>query len=166
MAYEARALVNHILDVADVHGTPLTHMALHKIAYFAHGWKLAQTENSLVADEFEAWEYGPVLATVYPAFKDAGRQPLKSRAMSFDPVSQQRTTAYADIADADALLIRDVLRAYGRMNALVLSDLTHRPGGPWDAVWNSRNGKVNLGMRIMNDAIAADFLRPDNKNSG
>jgi uncharacterized phage-associated protein len=158
MAYEPRALANHLLDVADALGLPLTHMAVHKIAYFAHGWHLAQTGAPLIAEEFEAWEYGPVLPTVYAAFKDAGRQPVRSRAVVFNPVTQQRATANASVAPDDAALIRDVVRAYGRMNALTLSDLTHRPGGPWDRVWNAGNGRVTLGMRIRHDAIRADFL--------
>lgn len=159
MAYEPRALANHLLDVADALGLPLTHMAVHKIAYFAHGWHLAQTAEPLITEEFEAWEYGPVLPTLYAAFKDAGRQPVRSRAVAFNPVTQHRTIAHARVAPKDAALIRDIMRAYGRMNALTLSDLTHRPGGPWDRVWNAGNGRVILGMRIRHDAIRMDFLR-------
>lgn len=96
-----------LLDVADALGLPLTHMAVHKVAYFAHGWHLAQAGAPLIAEEFEAWEYGPVLPTVYAAFKDAGRQPVRSRAVVFNPVTQQRTTAHASVAQDDAALIRD-----------------------------------------------------------
>jgi len=41
MPYDCRAIANAILNEADAIGLRLTHMALHKIAYYAHGWQLA-----------------------------------------------------------------------------------------------------------------------------
>jgi uncharacterized phage-associated protein len=158
MAYEARALANLLLDLGDELGLPMTHMALHKVAFYAHGWRLAQTGEPLISDEFEAWEHGPVLPTVYAAFKSAGREPVKDRALRFNPVTQERSVARAVPSADDLDFLRDIVRAYGRLDALTLSDMTHRQGGPWDRVWNAGGGRVTLGMRIKNSAIKDDFL--------
>lgn len=158
MPYEARALTNRLLDLADLQGLSLTHMALHKIAYFAHGWRLAERGEPLVSEVFEAWEHGPVLPSVYGAFKGFGRTPVTGRAERLDPVSQTRRVAAASFPADDLEFLKNIVGAYGRLNAFVLSDLTHRPGGPWDRVWNAAGGRVALGMRIKNSAILADFL--------
>ncbi len=159
MAFEARALANQILDLAEELRLPLTHMSLHKIAYFAHGWWSAQHGAPLVAEEFEAWEHGPVLPSVYGAFKTAGRKPITWRAEKFDPVTQIRTKASADFSTDDIAFLKNIVNAYGRLNALTLSDMTHRPGSPWDCVWNAGGGRVTLGMRIKHEAIRAEFLQ-------
>ena len=39
--YDARAVANFLLDLADERSVPLTQMSLLKILYFAHGWYLA-----------------------------------------------------------------------------------------------------------------------------
>jgi uncharacterized phage-associated protein len=158
MTYEPRATANLLLDLADELRLPLTHMALHKVAYYAHGWRLAASNVPLLTDEFEAWEHGPVLSTVYNAFKGAGREAIRGRAYRFDPVSQQRSIATAAFLMEDRAFLRDIVKAYGRLDALTLSDMTHRRGGPWDLVWNAGGGRVTLGMRIKNEAIRSDFL--------
>lgn len=158
MAYEVRAVANLILDIAEEMRLPITHMALHKIAYYAHGWRLAEINRPFTAEEFEAWEHGPVLPTVYASFKNAGRQPITSRAERFNPVTQQRTLAHAIFEEADKIFLKNIVRAYGRLDALTLSDMTHRPGGAWDRVWNAPQGQIRLGMRIKNEEIRATFL--------
>jgi uncharacterized phage-associated protein len=159
MGYDGRAVANLLLDLADEQGLSLTHMAIHKIAYFAHGWTLAKKNSPLVNHQFEAWKYGPVIASVYRALKGIGDAPVKVRVNGFDPVLDVSFPVFAAFDPSDRDLIRDVLNAYGRMPATKLSDITHRPGGAWDQVWNAPGGKITLGMRIPDDAIRREFLR-------
>jgi uncharacterized phage-associated protein len=158
MAYDARAVANLLLDLADELGLSLTHMAIHKIAYFAHGWRLAQRGEPLVRQQFEAWDYGPVLRSIYDAFKAAGRAKIATRAQGFDPVARVSFPVQANFPAEDREFLRAILLAYGRYSATHLSDLTHRRGGAWDRVWNAPDGRVTLGMRIPDQAIRDDFL--------
>jgi uncharacterized phage-associated protein len=158
MAYDARALANLLLDLADDLGLRLTHMAIHKIIFYAHGWYLAETNEPLVRQAFEAWDYGPVLKPVYEALRPSGKKPVAIRATHFDPVSGNTRVVSANFASSDVSFVRNVLRAYGHLDALELSHLTHRSGSPWDQVWNAPGGKITLGMTISNDAIREDFL--------
>ncbi|MBP0492779.1 Panacea domain-containing protein [Pararoseomonas indoligenes] len=161
MPYEAKALANWLLDEADRQQIPLTHMGVHKVIYYGHGWRLAQFNQPLIKEIFEAWEYGPVLAGLYKVLKAAGKDVVRIRAKSFDPVHQREVVPYVAPSEDDASFLRDVLRAYGRLNALTLSDMTHRPGGAWDQVWNAPKGEITLGMRIKNDNIRREFLNLD-----
>lgn len=158
MAYDGRAVANVLLDLADELGLSLTHMSLHKIAYFAHGWRLAEVGEPLVRQQFEAWAYGPVLRSVYDAFKIAGRAKITTRAGGFDPVARVSFIVKADFSTEDRAFLRAVLGAYGRYSAVQLSAVTHLPGGAWDQVWNAPDGRITLGMRIQNEAIRRDFL--------
>ena len=42
MSYDCRAIANAVLDLGDQLKLRLTHMAVHKVMYYAHGWHLAQ----------------------------------------------------------------------------------------------------------------------------
>ena len=137
MSYESRALANAILDLADQLRIKLTHMAVHKIIYHAHGWRLAETGLPLVSEPFEAWEHGPVLPSLYGALKQAGKQPVTGRAMRFNPATGVRSVAHADVPPEDRVFLRNMLRTYGPIHAFDLSDMTHRQGGPTPRVGRS-----------------------------
>jgi uncharacterized phage-associated protein len=158
MAYDGRAVANQVVDQADGLGLRLTHMAVHKIVFFAHGWRLAQRNEALIRQQFEAWNYGPVLRSVYDALKCAGRGNVTTRVRGLDPVTRVTFPIRADFSPEDQEFLRAILLAYGRYSAAHLSTLTHRPGGAWDRIWNAPNGRITLGMRIANEAIQEDFL--------
>jgi uncharacterized phage-associated protein len=158
MPYDCRAVANAILDLADEFGLRLTHMAVHKIAYYAHGWHLARTETPLIRQEFEAWRDGPVQRLVWDCFKAAGGSPIRGRATRFDLVSRTATEVREEIAESDLRLLRDIVVGYGHLHAFELSEMTHEKGGPWDRVWNAPGGRVTLGMRIEHAAIREHFI--------
>jgi uncharacterized phage-associated protein len=158
MAYDGRALANLLLDQADRQGLRLTNLGVQKVLYNAHGWHLVQFSAPLVAQAFEAWRHGPVLPAVWEAFKQAGDRPIAGRAMRLDPVTREVSIASADFAPHVAGFLSAILRSYGHIDPLVLSRMTHRPGGPWHKVWAAPNGGVTPGMRIADEAIRVDFL--------
>lgn len=159
MTYDARAVANALLDLAAENGASLTHMAVHKIIYYAHGWYLAKYGEPLVKQEFEAWKDGPVLRSVWESLRDSGSKPVTQRAERFDPVKQTREIVRPEIAEDVRRFLSNVLGAYGHLHAFELSEMTHAPGGPWDRVWNSPGGRVTLGMRISHEAIRRHFER-------
>jgi uncharacterized phage-associated protein len=67
-AYDPRVVANAIIDRAAQEGQPVTHIALQKLLYFAHGLFLLRHRKPLVSGYFEAWTYGPVHPAVYGAF--------------------------------------------------------------------------------------------------
>ena len=55
---------------------PITQIKLQKLIYFAHGFYLAIREKPLVKEKIEAWQFGPVITSVYHKFKDWGSNPI------------------------------------------------------------------------------------------
>lgn len=159
MPYDSRAIANAILDVADRAGIALTHMAIHKVMYYAHGWQLAATGVPLVAQEFQAWRDGPVQRPVWDCFKSFGSRPVTARATKLDLVTRETVEVTAPISADELTLLSQVVTGYGQIDARELSAMTHERGGPWDQVWNAPGGRITLGMRISDTSICAHFKR-------
>lgn len=133
-------------------------MALLKIIYFSHGWHLAKFDQPLVSNAFEAWKDGPVLRTVYNCFRDSGSKMIEARATKFNPRTERYDRVPYHLSEEQEALVRDVFHAYAHLDAFQLSDLTHESGSPWHEVWNAPYDRLNIGMRIPNDAIRNYFL--------
>jgi uncharacterized phage-associated protein len=159
MPYDCRALANAVLDLGDQMNVPLTHMAVHKVMYYAHGWHLAKNDAPLVEQEFEAWKDGPVQRLVWEALKTSGSRPITQRVTRLDIVTRS-VNVVAQNVDIDHLrFLRGIVAGYGSLHAFQLSEMTHEPGGPWDRVWNASHGRISVGMRISNESIREHFQR-------
>lgn len=155
--YDPRGIANLLLDIADAEGLSITHLALQKLIYFAHGIHLMQTKKPLVSGYFEAWEFGPVNPSVYKAFRDAGSRPIRTRAHGKDVL----TGRAHELKMPDDLevrrLIGDVLRHYGSMSPGRLVDLSHAKGSPWHVVVHETRTDIAFGLRIPDSVIADRF---------
>jgi uncharacterized phage-associated protein len=155
--HDARAIANFFLDRAEARGMKLTIMTLLKVLYFAHAWHLAKEDKPLIAQQFEAWEYGPVNRVVYDQFKSFGKNPISRRAVSFDPMQAAfLPTPYALDANTERFL-NNIFDYYSQFHAYKLSDLTHEKGSPWDVIWSAAATRAVPGMYIPNDLIASWF---------
>jgi len=152
---DAKALANILLDWADECGLPITPMKLQKLTYYCHAEFLAATGRPLVAQEFEAWDYGPVIPGLFHEFKSFGREAITSRAMRFDPISARRQhVESADLGEFQPL-IRQAFALYVGYSASALSRMSHVESGPWsEALSQFRIGK-NPGRKIAHSLIIA-----------
>ncbi len=152
ISLDGRALANHILDFCDVHARPMTNLSLQKIIFFCHVWALLDFDKPLIKQEFEAWEYGPVLQYVYRDFKQAGDSHILFRAKKVDPETGRAVIVENEMPSELKIYLCKILDFYTRLSASQLVNLSHITSGPWDQVWN-HEGKTNPGMRISNNAI-------------
>ncbi len=157
MPYDPRAICNLILDEAG--RAAITHVALQKLLYFAHGLHLQRTEQPLVSGHFEAWKHGPVHPAVYKAFKQAGAAAIDFRATGRDPLTGEARSLLPNIDDVAYNCVRQTVVAYGNMTAWTLVDISHAKGAPWDIIVEKAKDGVALGLRIPNDLIAGEFKK-------
>ena len=125
MQYQAVAVANAFLDMARAEGRALDPMQLQKLVYFAHGWHLGLTGDPLILEPIEAWDYGPVIRTLYQELKTYGSG--KVSGMIGDLRSEPPNVW--DQATKDFL--HKVWEVYGKLSAVELSAMTHRPNTPW-----------------------------------
>lgn len=155
--YDPRAVANLMLDEADRLGIKITHIALQKLLYFAHGIFLTQTKRPLVSGYFEAWQYGPVHPSAYRAFKAAGSAPITMRAIGQDPLTGAAREMRKPDDFAVTGLVQQVLNSYGRMSPGRLVDLSHAKGSPWQHIADKARTDVAFGLRIPDNLILERF---------
>jgi len=156
--YDARGVANFFLDLADQNRTSLTQMALLKLLYFAQGWHLAKSDAPLVLQDFEAWQFGPVIKIVRDEFSKFGDSAISGRATRFDLIKGQRSIVTPMLTDEDQAFVTSIFSAYRGFDAWQLSELTHEAGSPWDCLWNSNTPVGRLGLRIRNEDIRNHFV--------
>ena len=155
--YDARAVANFLLDLAQEINFPLTQVSLLKLIYFAHGWYLAENGRPLIKQDFEAWEHGPVVKVVRDEFKIFLDEPITSRAFQLDIYSGERFVVKPLLSESDARFVDAVFGHYHSYGTWRLSDLTHDPGSPWDVLWHSAEPVGRLALRMKNDEIRKYF---------
>lgn len=156
MAYDARAIANCFLGIAKQNGSSLTPMKVQKLIYFAHGWHLALHDKPLVVDPIQAWQYGPVISSVYQEFKSFGSGAITFLAKDFDFESLRFHTPQVDIDDdSTKTLLNTIWDVYGQLTAVQLSNLSHVKDGPWEkARFEGDNGKSAL----IRDELIRDYF--------
>lgn len=130
--------------------TPCTHLSLEKLVYFAYADYLCACDERLFEDAIYAFSYGPVVDSVYQAFKKSGYQPLQPVDFSGDrvvcahveemPIRSRILFARNGVEKLRA--INRTVQIYGTLSARELVELTHRPGTPWSKVDSTKPYQV------------------------
>lgn len=155
--YDGRSVANLILDLADLKKAAITQLKLLKILYYCNGWYLATQGVRLVKQDFEAWDYGPVVRVVRDAFKSFGKNPITTRAKRLDIYTGDYVSIPPISNNFDVDFISRVFDMYRHLDAWELSNMTHEKGSPWDRIWNSETPLGKLALRISEDDIRAHF---------
>lgn len=117
------AIANFFIRKSLKEKKPITQIKLQKLIYFAHGFYLALKERPLVGEKIEAWQYGPVVPSVYHKFKKWGNNTIKE----------------VLVENGDNLIIHEedlefldlVWHKFSHYSAAQLVELSHEKDGPW-----------------------------------
>lgn len=143
--YKAKSIANAFLTLANRDGENVDPLKLQKLMYFANGYYYAEKDIPLINEYFEAWDYGPVVPTVYYEFKEYGDKPIKRFAYTFDYKSGRVIAAPQPVGDQDAEnVIAWVWDNYKSFSGVELSNMTHKDKSPWHY---ARVRASNSGMR-------------------
>lgn len=124
----------------------LTNMKINKLLYYAQGHYLQKYGTRMFDDDFEAWDHGPVVASVYSRYQGMGS----------DPITECDETCISSVPDPAADVLFEVAREYGKYTAGALRSMTHVPNGPWDQVYSKGSSHTIIPF----DSIKAWFSRP------
>ena len=154
--YSALAVANYLLDLAKANRTTLDPMKLQKLIYFAHGWHLALYNEPLINEEVQAWQYGPVVQSVYHEFKQFGAGAITKHATDLDMNTGELVTPRIPLEDARTMaLLNKVWEIYGKYTGIQLSHLTHAHGSAWSKAREENPNFKFVG--IENPVIREDF---------
>lgn len=134
MPHSSLAVANELLERAEEAGIALTPMHLQKLVYIAHGWTLAITDEPLVGEQPEAWQYGPVYRSLYDALKRYGSGEVSELIHQNNWAASERVrgpVVREHFSKQDRRILDKVFQEYGDLEAFQLSALTHDEGTPW-----------------------------------
>jgi uncharacterized phage-associated protein len=131
--------------VCELRNWSITNLELQKILYIAQMFHIGETEQPLVDEAFQAWDYGPVLPRVYSRACAFGNGPVRN-VFHWDKAVENHLPEYAALEQA--------AKATEGMTAGKLVSITHWPDGAWAKFY--RAGE--RGVIIPNKAIRDEFL--------
>lgn len=121
----------------------LTNLQMQKILYLAHMEHLGWHGEPLVNGTFEAWDYGPVLPSVYHRLKCYGAEPARDRFYSSSPVT--KGTEYE--------VLKSAAEKLANLPPATLVHYTHEDGG----AWSKRYAPGARGRAIYNQDIKREY---------
>ena len=153
---KSKALANYFYFLAkednDMDGfTPMKNI---KLSYIAHGYSLALDQGGLISktDAIQAWEWGPVIRSLYPALKKYQGSEIKFHIPDCGADSLQE--AMSAFNGEQQKILEHVWEKYGLYDGLQLSWLTHKKETPWDQVFEE-----NKNIPISDDIIKPHYIK-------
>lgn len=96
----------------------LTNMKMQKLCAYAQGLSLALLGVPLFPENLEAWQYGPVIASLYESYKANARHPLP-------PTELTELDARRPFNDEQKFILELTREYYGSKTAPVLRKMSH-----------------------------------------
>lgn len=124
----------------------ITNLSIQKVIYFCHMFYLGKNDGKpLINELFEAWDYGPVLPSLYQRLKMFGAGPIEPLIFTFtDNIKDSAVNKLIDTV-AGALVQRDPWQ---------LVALTHNKLGAW-----AKNYTPSSNIKIANKDILEEYKR-------
>jgi uncharacterized phage-associated protein len=162
MEYSPKQVANALLELQEEKGLPpISPMKLQKLVYFAHGWFLALAGKPLISESIQAWDYGPVVESLYHDVKHWGSegvaQPITE--LSFIPPTSFKVTTPTITEQDVRTFLTQILDIYGKYTAIQLSNMTHMSGTPWSDVRTKFPEEIAVrSLSIPNELIQSYFV--------
>ncbi len=146
-------VADYILSHSDISLTPLH---IIKLVYISHGYTLAKTNKSLIEEKVEAWEHGPVIPTVYHAFKDYRGNPITSLyycavELNSDQIKDRREAIESEFNTEQRSIMDRVIEQYGNKDGTYLSYITHKKDTPWSRYYKKGKKFVEIPNEVIKE---------------
>lgn len=128
-AYPASAIANYFIRRGISERQFISPMKAQKLVYFAHGWNLAIYDELLIDEQIQAWEYGPVIYSLYKQLKRWGSGEILGVIM--EGLHTPDIADNPDLCNRTEALLDRIWFVYGGFHAAKLSAMTHLPNTPW-----------------------------------
>ncbi|ULH08245.1 Panacea domain-containing protein [Alcaligenes faecalis] len=126
-------------------GWTLTNLQLQKILYLAHMIYAGRHKKEMIDSEsFQAWNYGPVLPSLYHAASAFGSKPVRNIFRSVPPSTDRLAKE----------LIEEAVQNYADAPPFELVELTHDANSAWSKYF--KDGR--RGIEIPFSAVAQEYI--------
>jgi uncharacterized phage-associated protein len=150
--YSPFEIANFFIKKSHDTGITLTPMKLLKLVFIAHGWHLGLYGTELLTEVSYAWKYGPVIDSLYHAFRKYSNNQIDSL---YSDSNGNTPYPSSEILP----FLEKIWDIYKNKSAIQLSALTHETGSPWDIIYNERGGKNQSFAIIPNQLIKNHYTK-------
>lgn len=134
-------VANTFLERAKKEKVDISPMKLQKLIYILYKNYLKDTRSKLFLDSFEVWQYGPVIPSVYNAFKGYRSNAIQSYYTNSE--GKYSTVSFQNPTFERAF--EKVWQKYRDLDGIFLSQLTHQENTAWSKA-NANN------IPVLNDS--------------
>ncbi|MCQ2079776.1 MAG: DUF4065 domain-containing protein [archaeon] len=120
-----------------------THTRLEKLTYLAYADFISETGTRLFEDEIYAFDYGPVIKSVYSKYSPDSKQhpseyitDTSEIEYSGSEMSIKSRIIFAEDGLKKQFSIDKTLQRYREFSTEELIDITHREGSPWKHIYS------------------------------
>jgi uncharacterized phage-associated protein len=143
--YPAMTIAKWFVDWADADDADLSNLKLQKLLYYAQGHHLAESGGPLFDEDIQAWSHGPVVPSVYHAFKGFGAAPVS--------LADDDPFEWDDVGSPSSQFLAKVWNTYGGIAAWKLRNMTHAEP-PWFDHFNEDERYVVIPKEEIRDYFA------------
>jgi len=126
----------------------LSPMRLQKLLYYVQGWHLGAFGRVLFDEPMEAWKHGPVVKSVYRAFKEYNDEGIA-------PVAEGEPSS---LSSRDRAFIESVWQEYKKYSTSGLRAMTHEES-PWLRARGGLSDDASCTTQIATEDLS-DFFAP------
>lgn len=154
------------LGLNDTTVPPVDQMKLQKLLFYAQAWYLANYNAPLFENDFEAWQWGPVVREIYSKTKKFGKQKLTHKLSTFIVTETGIESITPNgVTDTEVRsFINYVWENYKKFTGIQLSNSTHANGEPWTVIYEnspSLDNNPTIHMNIIRDIFAKKLEADD-----
>ena len=122
----------------------ITNMKLVKLTYFSYAWHYALYKEKLFSELVEAWDYGPVVPSIYHEFKRFGKSTIDTYAVeNKNPFDDNLYYPMINASDTNTVsVLNAVWDSYKNKDGEELSEITHQANSPWGNVFERGKNKA------------------------
>lgn len=171
------AVANEFLDLAEQDQSPIDQMKLQKLLFYAQAWYLAMHDDILFPEDINAWEWGPVVSTIYYQTIGLGRNPVTKKMRHLVSTNGDNavdktlnaTWKIPSLDETDAEIknhIKETWEVHKGFTGIQLSNSTHAEGEPWAIVKEKYGGDLYIKPTIPVDLIKTVFQNKAEQQQG
>ena len=141
---------------------PVDQLKLQKLLFYAYGWFLAHTDQSLFEEDFEAWEHGPVVRDIYQMTARYKRAKITQRLTTFGYDSLNDKADFMTPLGVNENLkhfVKSIWNVHKHLTGIQLCNSTHAPGEAWTIIYEKYGEDLRSKPHIPIDLIQNVFKK-------
>lgn len=138
------------LSWSKLDGDLISNLKIQKLLYYAQAWYLANYKKPLFQDDFEAWELGPVIPSVYRHYKIFKSNPIKYKNGNMDITEEK-----AKFTKKEIKYLEDFYNQFIEYSAHLLINSAHNEK-PWKIAYPNQIITKNSMQSFYSDLLKKD----------